>query len=192
MNRPHTTGCVVSVLEMPIHRYDLCCQPGTIVVRPSIREPWRNVNFVVSVCKTPRLFDWDDPYPSRSDVYSGANGTFRNHESLWSILHTSISDIVSLQKCHRKIQFIRHYCTKTFSLKDGKYSAIATLSPRQIYTQNGSDLPQKLGIGQLKSMTQTHESIIVELTEPKETLRRDKRCPFLASYTYISNFQCSI
>ena len=72
-----------------------------------------------------------------------------------------------------------------YLLKDGKYSAIATLSPCQMYKQNGSDFPQKLGIDQLKSKTQTHDSMMVELTEPKQTLRRDKRCLFLASYTYI-------
>ena len=44
---------------------------------------------------------------------------------------------------------------------------------------------RNLGIGQLKSKTQTHDSVMVELTEPKQTLRRDKRCLFLASYTYI-------
>ena len=51
--------------------------------------------------------------------------------------------------------------------------------------QIGGDSPQKLGIDQLKSKTQTHDSVMVELTEPKQTLRRDKRCLFLASYTYI-------
>ena len=104
---------------------------------------------------------------------------------LCPLMSTAIIDIARLWKCHRKNQFIRYYCIKTFSLKDGKYSPIAALSHSQMYKRKESDLPQKIGIGQLKSKTETHDSMMVELPEPKETLRRDKRCLFLTSYTYI-------